>query len=248
MIERDLDVPAGIDAVRAVGTLTRRDYDDVVVPLLDAAAREHRRLRILVTVDDAFTGMTPGAMWDDLRLGLGALGRLAACAVVTDLPWARRSLRLTTFFLPARIRVFGEGERAAALAWLDDLPAPLADVTLRADQGIVVAEIDQPVRREDVNRILTEVDDWLATHAELPGLVLRAPAFPGWENLYALLHHLHFVAGHQGRIRRVALVVPGSGVAVAAGIVGTVLHPEVAQFADLEAAVSWVAVAAERVG
>jgi hypothetical protein len=50
VIETYADVPAGIDAVRAVGTLSRADYDAVVVPMLEAAEREGRRLRILCDV------------------------------------------------------------------------------------------------------------------------------------------------------------------------------------------------------
>lgn len=39
MIETFAVAPAGIDAVRAVGTLSRADDDAVVVPMLEAAER-----------------------------------------------------------------------------------------------------------------------------------------------------------------------------------------------------------------
>jgi hypothetical protein len=84
--------------------------------------------------------------------------------------------------------------------------------------------------------------------AELPGLVLHATTFPGWENVSGLLEHLRFVAGHRGRVQRVALVVPGPGIDLAAGVVGAVLHPEVRRFTDLQDAVRWAAHAPERVG
>jgi hypothetical protein len=79
MIERDLDVPPGIDAVRVSGTVTRRDVEDVVGPLLDAAVREGRRLRILSVIDGSFSGMTPGAVVEDLRAGTVVLRHLAGC-------------------------------------------------------------------------------------------------------------------------------------------------------------------------
>ena len=47
MIEILKDVPDGVVAVRASGTLTREEYDEVVVPLLDEARRAGRRLRCL---------------------------------------------------------------------------------------------------------------------------------------------------------------------------------------------------------
>jgi len=77
MIEILTDVPPGVVGVRARGTLTREEYDDVVVPMLDEAHRTGRRLRILCEVGADYTGLTPGAMWEDLRLGTRALLRYA---------------------------------------------------------------------------------------------------------------------------------------------------------------------------
>ena len=187
-------------------------------------------------------------MWKDVTLGLTAMRHLAGCAVVSDLSWVRETTRLTTFFLPGHVRVFSMHERDDALRWLADLPCKLADVRLRPDQSVIVVDVDQPLRREDVHQIAAEVDDWLDTHAELPGLVLHAESFPGWENITGLLEHLRFVAGHHGRIQRVALVVDGRGLDLAAGLVSTVLHPEIRRFDDLDDAVRWAGVAPVRVG
>ena len=243
MIERDLDVPAGVDAVRAVGIVTPRDYHDVVAPMLAAAVREHRGLRILCTVDEAFTGMTPAAMWDDIRLGFSAMRHLAGCAVVSDLAWVRDMTSFSAFFLPGHVRVFGMAERAEALHWLTELPGKLAGVRLRAEEGVIVVDIDQPLRREDIEAISGEVDGWLADHRELPGLVLHAHGLPGWENLSGLLHHIRFVAGHQGRVQRLALVLDGPGLDMAARLAGSLLHPDVRHFpvAAKDEAIRWAA-------
>lgn len=243
MIERDLDVPAGVDAVRAVGIVTPQDYHDVVAPMLAAAVSERRGLRILCTVDEAFAGMTPAAMWDDVRLGVAAMRHLAGCAVVSDLPWVRDMTAFSGFFLPGHVRVFTTAQRDEALRWLTELPGRLAGVTLKADEGVVVVDIEQPLRREDIDAIAAEVDRWLAEHRDLPGLVLRAHGFPGWENLSGLLHHLRFVAGHQARVARLALVLDAPGADVAARLAGTVLHPEIRHFpvAAAEEAVRWAA-------
>jgi D-arabinose 1-dehydrogenase-like Zn-dependent alcohol dehydrogenase len=50
MIEILKDVPDGVVAVRASGTLTREEYDEVVAPLLDEARRAGRRLCCLCEV------------------------------------------------------------------------------------------------------------------------------------------------------------------------------------------------------
>ena len=45
MIEMLTGLPEGIDGFRPVGTVTRQDYEIDVVPVLDRAAAEDRRLR-----------------------------------------------------------------------------------------------------------------------------------------------------------------------------------------------------------
>ena len=211
--------------------------------MLAAAVPERRGLRILCTVDEAFTGMTPAAMWDDVRLGLSAMRHLTGCAVVSDLAWVREMTRFSAFFLPGHVRVFGMAERAEALQWLDGLPGALAGVRLQAEQGVIVVDVDQPLRREDIDAIAEQVDGWLAEHPALPGLVLHAHGFPGWENLSGLLHHLRFVAGHQSRVERLALVLDGPGLDIAARLAGTLLHPEVRHFpvAAKDEAIRWAA-------
>ena len=71
MIERLADVPAGIFGVRAVGTLTAEDYESMIAAVVDDVTR--KRLRCLVEVGPEFTGVTPAAAWEDLRLGLRAM-------------------------------------------------------------------------------------------------------------------------------------------------------------------------------
>ncbi|HSK62128.1 MAG TPA: STAS/SEC14 domain-containing protein [Actinomycetospora sp.] len=248
MIETYSDVPAGIDAVRAVGTLSREDYESVVVPMLDAAAREGRGLRLLCVVDEDFRGLTPDGAWADVKLGLAAMRNLEGCAVVSDLAWVREATQVAGFFLPGHVRVFRASERDEAVRWLEDLPGRLATARIDPAAGVVIVDVGQPLRREDVEVIAGAVDGWLADHRELPGLVLHAPSFPGWENLGALAEHLRFVGGHQRRIGRVALAVDGQPVGIAARVAGTLLHPEVRHFAsgELDEAIAWAGERARR--
>jgi len=109
MIEIMKDVPPGIIAVRAIGTLTKDEYDAVVVPMLDEAIRTGRRIRCLCQVDSAYRGLTPSAAWEDVRLGLRSLRLFEACAVVSDLGWVRQWTRAAAFFM----RLPGAGLRGA---------------------------------------------------------------------------------------------------------------------------------------
>ena len=84
MLEKLRDMPSGIDGVRAVGRLSKEDYDEVMEPLLAGARRAGRRLRFLYQLGPEFQGFTAAAAWEDAKLGLLYMRLFEACAVVTD--------------------------------------------------------------------------------------------------------------------------------------------------------------------
>ncbi len=244
MIAKLTDVPPEIDGVRAGGLLTREEYDTVVLPLLQEAERTDRKLRILCVIDDDYAGVTPAALWEDLRLGPRAIGRFAAFAVVTGLAWMRAACRLAAFAVPYPLRVFGIDEKDDAVAWLLALrEGPRIHTRTYPGTRVVVVEADRALRTEDVDALAAAVDDELRSARELRGLVVHAPRLPGWANLPALWHHLGFVAGHEHRVRRLALAVDGLLPAAGAAVADAALHPSVRHFPydDLDAAVGWAA-------
>jgi hypothetical protein len=241
MIERIEGLPAGVDGVRCNGKLTREDYDAVVVPLLEEVQREQRRLRCLVEMD-GFDGTTPGAAFEDVRLGLRAMGSFDGCAVVSSLPWVGEVLRFVGFLLPYPVRVFPTDRRDEAIAWLTSLSGgPGITHRVLADTGVVVVEVAEPLRVQDVEALATVVDGWLTERPRLHGLVVHARAFPGWENVGGLVRHLRFVVGHHRHVDRIALAVDGPLAAMAATLAEVVAHPQVRRFDhdELDAAIAW---------
>jgi SpoIIAA-like len=124
MIERLQDAPAGIVALRAVGTVTREDYEQVIEPLLDEARRHGEHLRLLLEVGPEYQGFTAGVVWEKTETVLRSfpvLRLLDGYAVVTDIGWLREAVQLVGFLLPFPLRVFSSRERDEAVAWLSSL-------------------------------------------------------------------------------------------------------------------------------
>jgi SpoIIAA-like len=121
-------VPAGIQALEAVGTVTTEDYERVFAPLVDQARRTRSRMRLLYQFGTGFERITPGALWADTRLGLGYLRLLDGCAVVSDIGWIRAPTRGIGAWMPCPVRVYDNDERDDAVSWLISLPAG-ADVS-----------------------------------------------------------------------------------------------------------------------
>ncbi|MER5673649.1 STAS/SEC14 domain-containing protein [Pseudonocardia alni] len=236
-------LPPGIDGVRVSGTVTRADYDDVVAPLVAAAAATGRRLRVVAVLDDSFTGITPDAVWEDIELGMRALPLFDGCAVVSDRESVRIACRVAAVVAPYSLAVFPEAQQDSAVSWLVGLPAAGFAIDLRPDDGIAVVRVDRPLRAADFDRLTREIESWSAAHGELGGLVLVAPSFPGWENVEGMVRHVTFVLREHRRVHRIALAVDGLLPTVAPALAGAVLHPAVKHFAhrDVEAAIAWAA-------
>jgi hypothetical protein len=117
MIEVLPDFPGGVVAMRCAGQVTRQDYEQVVIPTLEAALQQHQKLRMYCQVD-SLSGMSPGAMWDDVKLGLGALTHWERVAVVTDVDWIGKATKLFAFLMPFAVRVFSLADAAQAREWI----------------------------------------------------------------------------------------------------------------------------------
>jgi len=144
--------------------------------------------------------------------------------------------------LPYPVRVFPTGRREEAIAWLQGLSSrPTIGHRTLPEAGVVVVEVVEPLRAQDVEELASVVDGWLTEHATLHGLVLHARAFPGWQNVGGLVQHLQFIIGHHRHLDRVALAVDGPLASVAATFAALVAHPLVRHFRfdELDAAIAW---------
>jgi SpoIIAA-like len=111
------DMPAGVLGVQASGKLSAADYTDVLEPAIAAATADGGKLRVVLVFEGAFGGMEPGAVWQDLRTGVGAWHAWERIALVTDQKWMADGLRLFSWAVPGQARSFDLAERAAAVAW-----------------------------------------------------------------------------------------------------------------------------------
>lgn len=241
MLERLQDLPAGVDGVRAVGKVSREDYERIFEPLVDGARREGRRIRLLYQFGPEFEGFTPGGAWEDVRLGLGSLRLFDGFAVVTDTGWIRESTRLIGFVMPCPVRVFPNARRNEAVEWLRSLPEGPTVSHRLTESGVLVVEVKQALRAQDFDALAASADAWIETHGALQGIVIHAREFPGWENLGGLVRHIRFVRDHHRRVRRVALASDSRLADLAPRLAEHFVEAEVRRFGydDLDAAIAW---------
>lgn len=118
MIEALPGFPDNVVAFRGSGHVTRNDYDTVLVPAVEAALKSHDKVRLFYKLGPDFTSIDSGAMWEDFSIGVAHLLRWERIAVVTDVEWIERTVRVFSFLMPSGVKVFTLDHESDARAWI----------------------------------------------------------------------------------------------------------------------------------
>ncbi len=110
-------LPAEVVGVRAVGVVTKEDYETVLDPAVEAAGAGGS-LRILYVLGPEFERYSAGAMLADTEEYAKLWRACSRMAVVTDVGWIRDACGLFRHGLPGDLRVFAYADREAARDWI----------------------------------------------------------------------------------------------------------------------------------
>ncbi|MFF7442723.1 STAS/SEC14 domain-containing protein [Streptomyces sp. NPDC008122] len=116
MISQLENLPDGVVGFEASGKISAEDYRDTVLPALTRAARAGE-VRFLLVVRD-FDGMSGGALWEDLKVGIEHLRAWKRVALVTDIEWMTHVTSLFGWMTPGETKSFPLAARDEALAWV----------------------------------------------------------------------------------------------------------------------------------
>jgi SpoIIAA-like len=120
MVERMDDMPAGVIGLRGSGKLTKEDYTEILEPALKEAMGSGEARVIFLLTD--FEGLEPSATWEDVKTGLGVeLGdreNWKRLALVTDVEWVAKAMRMFAWAMPGELEVYEDLDKLEeAKAW-----------------------------------------------------------------------------------------------------------------------------------
>lgn len=241
MLKKLENLPEGILGIRAEGTITRSDYEKVLVPLLEAAHKEKRQIYFLYQFASDFDRFTAAAAMEDFRVGLKYLSLFQKCAILADGEWIRKASHLMGLFIPCPVEVFKADELDTACNWLLTPHESTLQFNL-SDDGVLLVRPQGPLETADFDKLASVVDPWVKEHKNLKGLVINVEKFPGWENLDGLVHHLEFVKDHHKNVKRIALAVDGLLPEMASQAANRFSQHEVRKFdfTNVDEALKWV--------
>jgi hypothetical protein len=121
MIEPLTDLPDDVIGLRFSGHVTKDDYRNAILPPLKERIDRGEKVRLVVVIDKDFDRFEAGALWEDLRFGLGTglrhLSSWERMALVSDADWVRHSISLLGWLVPGEVRVFPVDQLDAATQW-----------------------------------------------------------------------------------------------------------------------------------
>ena len=130
MIKDLTDLPPGVVGFEISGTVHADDYRDVVLPALQRAYASDE-FRFVIVIPE-FGGITGGALWQDLKVGVEHLHAWKRIALVTDIDWMRHATTLFGWLTPGEVKVFPLAQRDEAIAWAAGRDGPGSDTPDRS--------------------------------------------------------------------------------------------------------------------
>lgn len=201
-------LPDHVIGIRINDKLRAEDYENQLIPLVNARLAQHHKLDLLCCIEGEWKGMEAGAVWQDLRLGLGKIGHWARMAIVSDIKWLENAIKLFGLFSPGELRHFGSGDYATAKDWVCESDRARIDIQLDDQLGVLVLQptAGKALSEDDFEAVGKAVGHYLLEHDRLRGILIHSRSFPGWQSVGALFAHLKFVNAVHNKINKIALV------------------------------------------
>lgn len=105
-------------AVKVSGTLTDKEYKEVLIPKTEAAIKENGKIRFLCQMDAGFKGWEFAAAWDDLTFWLRHKDAFTKLAVVGDDKWVAVGTKLSAHIMSGEVKVFPTADLQKAWEWI----------------------------------------------------------------------------------------------------------------------------------
>jgi len=118
----------------------------------------------------------------------------------------------------------------------------MIESNLDTAKSILYVRPKSVLEQADFVKLAEKTDPYIEASGGLRGLIIDAPAFPGWESFGALVAHVRFVRDHHRRIEKIALVTDSAIGNVAEHLGSHFVSAQIKHFstAEMEAARQWI--------
>jgi hypothetical protein len=118
MLQLMNDVPANVVGVRAVGNVTKEDYEQVLLPAIENVVKEFGEINYLMVLETDIGNITYGAWMQDAKMSLKNFARWNRIAIVTDQKVVEKLSYVFNYLSPADAKGFPVSDFEIAKGWV----------------------------------------------------------------------------------------------------------------------------------
>ncbi len=118
MITLITGLPEMVIGLSAEGKITGTDYENVVIPAVEAKLKKHKKISLLYQLGEKFTGYDLNALWDDAKVGMKHLSAWNKVALVSDHEMINAFARFFGHMFTCEFRIFRNSEIERAKKWI----------------------------------------------------------------------------------------------------------------------------------
>lgn len=114
-----IDAPENVVAFRAIGEVTKEDYQTVMEPAVQKLVDRIDEINFLFLINTDLENFTAAAWMQDAWIGLKNLGKWNRAAIVTD---SERAITFTngfSYMVPGEFKGFKIDELSEAMDWVE---------------------------------------------------------------------------------------------------------------------------------
>lgn len=111
-------MPANMVGFRARGEVTKKDFEEVVMPAVDFLVKKTGELNYLLEIDTDLSNFTAGAWWQDALLGIKKLTKWKRAAIVSDSEGISKFTPIFSAIMPGEFKAFKKEELNKAIEWV----------------------------------------------------------------------------------------------------------------------------------
>jgi hypothetical protein len=118
----------------------------------------------------------------------------------------------------------------------------MIEYDLDKEHSILLLQPKSPLEEEDFVKLAQAVDPYIEATGGLAGLIIEAPAFPGWDSFGAMVTHFRFVRDHQKHVKNIGVVTDSHLGGFAEHLTSHFVSAEIKHFpaGQVEAARQWI--------
>lgn len=111
------DVPENVAAFKATGEISQADFENLVLPHVQAKVNAFDELNYLLLLDTDLDKWTAGAWFQDVLLGMKNLTKWNRAAIVTDKKGVQNFTDVFSVLMPGEFRSFPKEFIQNAIFW-----------------------------------------------------------------------------------------------------------------------------------